>query len=75
MTQTSMEWFIEQLPIRVINMYQEEIDKAKLKEREQIKLAYAYGQQNGRECELKLAKGEDCNVITSTQYYNEQYGK
>ncbi len=31
------------------------------------------GQQNGRECEQKLSKGEDCNVTTSLEYYNKTY--
>jgi hypothetical protein len=35
MAQTAVEWFIEQLPIRIINMYQKEIEKAKQMEKDQ----------------------------------------
>ncbi len=36
MKQTAVEWFIEQLPIRIINSYQNEIEQAKQMEKEQI---------------------------------------
>jgi len=51
-----------------------DIEQAKAMEKKQIMNAYGDGQQNGRECEQKLSNGEDCNVITSLQYYNETYG-
>ena len=35
MAQTSMEWFVEQLPIRIVNMYHKEIEQAKQMEKEQ----------------------------------------
>jgi len=37
---TAMEWFVEQLPIRIINSYLAEIAKAKTMEREQIQKAF-----------------------------------
>ena len=73
--QTAVEWFVDQLPIRIINMYQKEIDKAKAMEKEQIiecwDKAYAVGGANGsndwvNECEL-TDNGE--------YYYNEKYNK
>ena len=42
-------------------------------EKEQIIFAYGDGQQNGREFQEAFYNGEDCNVITSEQYYNETY--
>lgn len=53
--------------------WQEIYKQAKAMEKKQIMFAYGDGQQNGRECEQKLSNGEDCNVITSLQYYNETY--
>ena len=35
MAQTAMEWFVEQLPIRIVNMYNKEIEQAKQMEKEQ----------------------------------------
>ena len=36
MKQTAVEWLTEQLPIRILNAYQNEIEKAKAMEKEQI---------------------------------------
>jgi hypothetical protein len=40
MEQTAMGWFIEQLPIRMQNYLQKNIEMAKQMEREQIEEAY-----------------------------------
>jgi len=42
-------------------------------EKEQIIFAYGDGQQNGREFQEAFYNSEDCNVITSEQYYNKTY--
>jgi len=63
--QTSMEWFIEQLPIRIINMYQEEINKAKQMEREQIIKAV----------DSNFNYDSNGYPTLGEQYYNETYGK
>ncbi|WP_371079280.1 hypothetical protein [Salmonella enterica] len=41
--QTSIEWFVEQLPTRIINKYLIEIEIAKGKNEEEIKEAYREG--------------------------------
>ena len=70
MAQTSMEWFVEQLPIRIVNMYNKEIIQAKQMEKEQLvkawddgDYAYFYSKETGRDFD----NGE--------QYYNETYNK
>jgi hypothetical protein len=47
MEQTAMGWFIEQLPIRMQNYLQKNIEMAKQMEREQIEEAYELGWING----------------------------
>ena len=68
--QISMEWFIEQLPIRIINMYNKEIVQAKQMEKEQLvkawddgDYAYFYSKETGRDFD----NGEE--------YYKETYEK
>jgi curli biogenesis system outer membrane secretion channel CsgG len=68
--QTSMEWFVEQLPIRIVNMYNKEIIQAKQMEKEQLvkawdggDYAYFYSKETGRDFD----NGEE--------YYNEIYEK
>lgn len=70
MAQTSMEWFVEQLPIRIVNMYNKEIIQAKQMEKEQLvkawddgDYAYFYSKETGRDFD----NGEE--------YYNEIYEK
>jgi len=70
MAQTSMEWFVEQLPIRIVNMYNKEIVQAKQMEKEQLvkawddgDYAYFYSKETGRDFD----NGEE--------YYNEIYEK
>lgn len=61
---TAVEWLAEQLPIRIVNSFQEEIAKAKQMEKEQIIEAFDYdgSPQPG---EVWISNGE--------QYYNETY--
>jgi len=73
--QTAVEWFFEQMPFEWSSSKAafEALQQAKEMEKDQIIFAYGNGQQNGRECEQKLSNYEDCNVVTSLQYYNETY--
>jgi len=41
--ETSIEWFVSQLPLRIQNMYASEIEKAKEMNKEEIKDAYDSG--------------------------------
>ena len=59
---TAVEWFVEQLPLRIKNMYADEITKCKQMEKEQIVEAFKHG---------KLPPLFD--NISSEQYYNETY--
>jgi len=53
-TQTAVEWLVEQLPIRIINSYQSEIEKAKEMEKQQgyneqdLECAWSSSEQNMR---------------------------
>lgn len=67
---TAVEWFVEQLPIRIVNMYNKEIAQTKQMEKEQLvkawddgDYAYFYSKETGRDFD----NGEE--------YYNEIYEK
>ena len=67
---TAVEWFVEQLPIRMKNYMQQEIIQAKQMEKEQLvkawddgDYAYFYSKETGRDFD----NGEE--------YYNEIYEK
>ena len=45
--QTAVEWFVEQLPMRIKNSMMGEIEQAKEMEKEQINEAYNQGQMDG----------------------------
>lgn len=67
---TAVEWFVEQLPIRMKNYMQQEIVQAKQMEKEQLvkawddgDYAYFYSKETGRDFD----NGEE--------YYNEVYEK
>ena len=67
---TAVEWFVEQLPIRMKNYMQQEIIQAKQMEKEQLvkawddgDYAYFYSKETGRDFD----NGEE--------YYNEVYEK
>ena len=68
--QTAVDWFIEQLPMRIINMYHKEIEQVKQMEKEQLvkawddgDYAYFYSKETGRDFD----NGEE--------YYKETYEK
>ena len=61
MAQTSMEWFVEQLPIRIINMYNKEIIQAKQMEKEQLVKAWD--------------DGDYAYFYNGEEYYKETYEK
>ena len=64
---TSIEWFVDQLPTRIINKYLIEIEIAKGKNEEEIKEAYREGrtdQQSG------IAKWYNRNA---QYYFNQTY--
>ncbi len=63
MKQTAVEWLTEQLPIRILNAYQNEIEKAKAMEKEQIMKA-VYD---------SMGTNFDPNMGRAEQYYNEIY--
>lgn len=65
---TALEWFIEQLPIRIINSHLAEIAKAKTMEREQIKEAWLNGDNDSMYEPKQLEEQAE-------QYYKEKYGK
>jgi hypothetical protein len=46
--QTAMQWFAEQLPIRIQNSYRDEIEKALQMERELLVEAYIKGAEMGQ---------------------------
>ena len=62
---TAVEYLIEQLPIRVLNSLQKEIEQAKEMEKQQIIDAFSEGSDDGF-----YGFGDD----RSEQYYNETYG-
>ena len=59
--QTAVEWLTEQLPIRILNAYQNEIEKAKAMEKQQIIKSFNEG---------TFAQDEK---TTAEQYYTETY--
>jgi len=59
---TAMNWFVEQLPIRIINMYHKEIEQAKQMEMEKTIIDYNAGYDDAQ-----------CNHINDAENYaNEQ---
>ena len=64
--QTAVNWFVDQLPIRMKNYLMEEIEKAKEMEENQIVDAHYEGQCDNT---------EGYPIEISKQYYNEIYGK
>ena len=61
--QTEVEWFVEQLPMRIKNSMMGEIEQAKAIEKEQINEAYNQGQMDG----FGLEEKDD--------YYSETFNK
>jgi hypothetical protein len=64
---TAVEWFVEQLPLRIKNMYVDEITKCKQMEKEQIKDAFNSGMVNS------VDWFNDGITEEAEQYYNETY--
>jgi len=59
---TVINWFVEQLPIRIINMYHKEIEQAKQMEMEKTIMDYNAGYDDAQ-----------CNHINDAENYaNEQ---
>jgi len=59
---TVINWFVEQLPIRIINMYHKEIEQAKQMEMEKTIIDYNAGYDDAQ-----------CNHINDAENYaNEQ---
>jgi hypothetical protein len=44
---TAVEWFVEQLPIRILNQYHKEIEQTKAMEKEQMLDFGLYAKKNG----------------------------
>jgi hypothetical protein len=63
-----MEWFVEQLPIRIINSYLAEIAKAKTMEREQIQKAFSDGQETP-------LNHPTLPHYSREEYFNDNYNK
>ena len=68
MEQTAVEWFIEQLPTRIVNMYHKEIEQAKQIEEEQIQKAFSDGQETP-------INHPTLPHYSREEYYNETYKK
>jgi hypothetical protein len=69
---TSIEWFVDQLPVRIVNQYMQEIDKAKQMHKKEILNAHKHGFSEG----VPLgASPLDCRYKTSEEYYQETFKK
>ena len=65
MKQTAVEWFIEQLPRRILYIYENEIEQAKAMEKEQIIDAFKEG--------VAYWNGDEWKLIDIEQYYNKTF--
>lgn len=74
MAKTSIDWFIEQLPLRIVNQisrYSQELETAKEIQREQIEEAFELGQLNENSFQhigRRIHKSKE-------EYYNTTYNK
>jgi hypothetical protein len=74
MQKTSIDWFIEQLPIRLINQinqYSQELETAKEIQREQIEEAFELGQLNENSFQHTGRRIHE----SKEEYYNTTYNK
>lgn len=71
-TQTAVQWFVEQLPLRMKNYMGKEIEQALQIEKEQSIECWNTAHQSGRFEGKGIAQE---NWQTFEQYYNETYGK
>jgi len=62
---TAVEWFIEQLPIRIVNSYKSEIIKVIEMEKQHIINAYKQGQYDS----------EPIRETDAEQYYEQTFNK
>jgi len=70
MEKNAVEWLVDQLPIRILNMYRDEIAEAKLICEEQIEGAWDDGYDKGRLTRLeKVSKP----VGDAKTYYNNKF--
>ena len=72
MEKTSLQWFIEQLPIRMKNYLREEIVKAEEMERNQIMNSWDDGYEKGRRDRMEKVTNP---VGNSEIYYDMLYKK
>jgi hypothetical protein len=74
MTKTAIDWFIEQLPVRIVNQlshYSQELETAKEIQREQIEEAFTMGRLDENACQhtgMRIHKDKE-------EYYNITYKK
>lgn len=71
-TQTAVQWFVDQLPLRMKNYMGKEIEQALQMERGQSIECWNTAHQSGRFEGKGIAQE---NWQTFEQYYNETYGK
>lgn len=71
-TQTAVQWFVDQLPLRMKNYMGKEIEQALQIEKEQSIECWNTAHQSGRFEGKGIAQE---NWQTFEQYYNETYGK
>jgi len=64
---TAVEWFAQQLPLRIKNMYSDEIIKCKEMEKEQMRLIYEGLLQNVG------TSIKESDLPTFEEYYNHTY--
>ena len=70
--QTSVEWLVEQLPIRILNMYRKEIEQAKEMNKDHIMEAYMKAKLEHTDT-LGLNAKKNQIINDTQQYYNEQF--
>ena len=70
MDKTALEWFIEQLPIRILNSYHDEIEQVKKMEEEQIKSAWNDGYDKGMLTRLEKVSSP---VGDANKYYKDKF--
>jgi hypothetical protein len=74
MTKTAIDWFIEQLPVRIVNQlsyYSKDLETAKEIQREQIEEAFELGELNENSFQhtgRRIHKDKE-------EYYNTTYNK
>jgi hypothetical protein len=74
MTKTAIDWFIDQLPLRIANQlsyYNKELETAKEIQREQIEEAFELGQLNENSFQHTGRRIHE----SKEEYYNTTYNK